>query len=290
METNVQKYQAFVATAQWGSFTKAAEVLAYTQSAVSRMVADLEREWSVTLLERRRAGVRLTPDGAALLPYAQRLCESCDELNRQVEALHGLEAGHVRIGTFSSVASQWLPRIIRAFQADYPLISYELLLGDYGEIEQWVTEGRVDCGFTRLPASGALEATFLEEDALMAVLPPDHALAQAAVVPVAAFSDQPFLLLEKNDNVVVSELLYEHGVTPDILFTTWDDYAVMAMVESGLGVSILPSLVLQRIPYKVEVRPLDVPATRRIGLVVRNRAALPRACARFLDYLERRTG
>lgn len=288
MDSNIQKYQAFVTTAQLGSFTKAAQALSYTQSAISRMVADLERDWNLTLLERGRGGVRLTSDGLALLPYAQHICDDQAELASQVDALHGIESGLVRIGTFSSVASQWLPRIIGAFQADHPHIAYELVLGDYAEIERWVDEGRVDCGFTRLPAGRALDATPIAQDELLAVLPVGHPLAALDAVPLASFEGEPFLLLEKDDNVVVSDLLTQSGVTPDVKFTTWDDNAVMAMVEEGLGLAILPSLVLQRVAYDIVTRPLDTPAFRQIGFIVRNRHAMPRAVARFATYLNRR--
>ena len=70
-----------------------------------------------------------------------------------------------------------------------------------------------------------------------------------------------------------------------VRFTTWDDYAVMSMVESGLGLSILPELILRRIPYRLAIRPLDVPATRRIGFAVRSFDRAPLAVRRFLDYL-----
>ncbi|HJF64286.1 MAG TPA: LysR family transcriptional regulator, partial [Gordonibacter urolithinfaciens] len=140
MDASIQKYQAFVRTVELGSFTKAAESLSYSQSGVSRMVADLEREWKVALLERGRAGVRLTSEGTRLLPCIRRVCEEHARLQAQVDELNGLQAGLIRIGTFSSVATHWLPNVIRAFQEDYPNIDYELLLGDYSEIEEWVLE------------------------------------------------------------------------------------------------------------------------------------------------------
>lgn len=131
MEMNIQKYLSFVKTVEYGSFTKAAEMLNYTQSGISRMIADLEKEWNVTLLERRKTGVKLTSDGMKLLPYVKNVCEEYGRLQAEVGELNGLQSGLIRIGTFSSVATHWLPSIIKAFQHDYPNIDYELLLGDY---------------------------------------------------------------------------------------------------------------------------------------------------------------
>ena len=74
MDVNIQKYQAFLKAVEYGSFTKAAEALSYSQSGISRMIGDLEQEWNIILLERGRGGVRLTSDGLRLLPYAQNVC------------------------------------------------------------------------------------------------------------------------------------------------------------------------------------------------------------------------
>lgn len=144
---NIQKYMSFVKTVEYGSFTKAAEILNYSQSGISRMIADLEKEWNIVLLERSKGGVKLTSDGLRLLPYTKNLVKEYEKLQMQVDELNGLRSGLIRIGTFSSVATHWLPNIIREFQRDYPHIDYELLLGDYTEIEEWILEGRVDCGF-----------------------------------------------------------------------------------------------------------------------------------------------
>lgn len=147
MDTNLQKYMSFVKTAEYGSFTKAAELLNYSQSSISRMINDLETEWKATLLERSVGGVKLTSDGMKLLPYAKSVIDEFEKLQMQVNELNGLQSGLIRIGTFSSVATHWLPNIIKEFQKDYPNIDYEMLLGDYTEIEEWILEGRVDCGF-----------------------------------------------------------------------------------------------------------------------------------------------
>jgi len=146
MEMNILKYMAFLKTVETGSFTKAAELLNYSQSGVSRMISDLEREWRIPLLERDRNGIRLTSDGSRLLPYAQSVCAEYRKLRMEVDDLHGVQSGMIRIGTFSSGAIHWVPNIIKAFQKDYPGVDYELLLGDYSEIEEWIAQGRVDCG------------------------------------------------------------------------------------------------------------------------------------------------
>lgn len=288
MDMNIQKHMAFVKTVEYGSFTKAAEILNYSQSGISRMINDLEKDWKVTLLERGKAGVKLTSDGLRLLPYAKNVCSEYEKLLMQVDEIGGLQSGLIRIGTFSSVATHWLPNMIKAFQTDYPNIDYELLLGDYTEIGEWIITGRVDCGFIRLPARHVLETIFLEQDKLLAILPQNHPLTNLEKIPVAALCNEPFMLLEKGAKAEVSEIFERCNLTPNTHFTTWDDYSIMSMVESGLGVSILPQLILKRTPYKIVAKELDVPAYRNIGLALRNKKTASLAVKRFLDYLQYR--
>jgi DNA-binding transcriptional LysR family regulator len=285
MDANVQKFLAFVKVVECGSFSKAATLLNYSQSGISRMVGDLEQEWQTVLLERGRSGARLTSDGLKLLPYAQALCNDYHNLLTQVDELKGLQSGLIRIGTFSSVATHWLPRIIKEFRKRYPGIDYELLLGDYSEIEAWILEGRVDCGFLRLPMRSALETIYLAKDPLLVILPESHPLAGCDRFPVEALSDDPFMLLEKGARAEVSEIFEQHKLTPKVKLTTWDDYAILSMVESGLGISILPQLILRRIPYRIVAKELDVPAYREICLALKDLNSASLAVKRFLDYL-----
>lgn len=289
MDKNLLKYMAFVKTVEYGSFTKASEILNYSQSGISRMINDLETEWKVPLLERSKRGVKLTSDGLKLLPHAKAIVGEYEKLQMEVDALNGLQSGIIRIGTFSSVATHWLPNIIKEFQKDYPNIDYELLLGDYTEIEEWIHTGRVDLGFLRLPTLPEFETHFLEKDELMAIIPEEHRYADSDAFPVEALCDEPFMLLEKGAKAEISAIFERHNLTPKVHFTTWDDYAVMSMVESGLGISILPNLILKRIPYRIVAKPLSVPAYRDIGIALKSGKAASLAVRRFMEYLQYRS-
>lgn len=126
MENPLLKYLAFVRTVEKGSFTAAAEAMNYAQSSVSKMIADLEKEWGMTLLERRKNGVCLTPSGDQMLPIIRNLLHAYDNLEGEVNRINGLETGVVRIGTFASVAINILPDIFARLKTDYPGIEYEL--------------------------------------------------------------------------------------------------------------------------------------------------------------------
>ena len=287
MDANIQKYQAFVETVRTGSFTRAARSLSYTQSGVSRMIADLERDWGMTLLERSRAGVTLTSEGRAVLPFVEGVCDDYRRLESQIDDLNGLAAGSIRIGTFSSVATHILPKVIGRFQKDYPAIEYELLMGDYTEIDGWVASGRVDFGFLpRAPRYSGLAERVIERDELMAVLPVGHRLAGEASVPVSALCEEPFIVLERGQDDEITPIFERAGLSPNARFSTWDDYAIMSMVESGLGIAILPSLILTRNPYHIVTRPLEPRAIRTVNVVFRRQEELPLATKRFLSYLD----
>lgn len=259
MENPLLKYLAFVRTVETGSFTRAAQSLGYAQSSVSKMVADLEQDWGMTLLERSKAGVCLTSAGTQVMPFLRKVLQDHQLLEGQILQMNGIETGVVRIGTFASVAIHWLPNIFSALQADYPGIEYELLLGDYDEVERWIDEGRVDCGFLRLPTLAKFDTLLLKQDEYKVVLPLDHPLAQKEVIAPEDLNDQPFLLLEHGGKTEVSNLLECSSVHPDIRFTTWEDFAIMAMAEKGLGIGILPELILQRLAYRIAIRPLQEP-------------------------------
>ena len=279
------KYLAFLKTVETGSFTQAARQLHYAQSSVSKMVADLEAEWGVTLFERGKSGAVLTSQGTELVPLVRRVLAEHRMLEGRLAQLHDLTCGTVRIGTFASPAIHWLPPIFSRLQRDYPGIGYEMLLGDYEEVERWIEEGRVDCGFLRLPTLPGFDVLPLRQDEYKVVLPVGHPLAEKAAVAIEDLNGLPFLLLEHGGKTEVSLLLEQSHVHPDIRFTTWEDFAVMAMVEQGLGVGILPEMILRRIPYRIEVRPLQTPYYRSIGLAVKDRRHLSPAVRKFLEYL-----
>lgn len=282
------KYQAFLKTAEKGSFTRAADELNYAQSSVSKMVADLEEDWGIKLLDRSKNGVVLTSCGEQILPMVREILNGCRELDGYVQKLKGAETGIVKIGTFSSVAINWLPNVFSRLREDYPNIEYEMLLGDYTEIENWILQGRVDCGFLRRPKSQSFDTVLLKRDEYMAVLPVGHPLAAEKSVKIEDLDGQPFLLLENGGKTEVSDLLRQSGVRPEIRLTVWEDYAVMAMAEKGLGIGILPSMILKRISYKVEIRPLAVPYYREICLATKRNSRPAPATQKFIEYLQYR--
>ena len=137
-----------------------------------------------------------------------------------------------------------------------------------------------------MPARGDFESTTLLEDEHVAIVPKGHALARAEAFPVAAFAEEPFLALERGEVSEVAGLFERNGMKVVPAYTVWDDYAVMAMVEAGLGLGVLPSIMTRNCPYDVAILPLDVPARRIIGAAWHKSRGLTAAATAFLEVLK----
>ena len=278
---DTKKYEVLEKTVELSSLTKAAQELGLTQSGVSHMLAAIEAELQLPLLKRTRTGARLTPEGEQMMPYIHEIVRQEKLLRQAAAALHTLVTGKIRIGTFTSVATHWLPAMMMQFQKEHPQVDFQLFNGDYHDIDTWLGDGSVDLAFTTLPARPGCRCTPLYEDALAAVLPKGHPLGQSPVCRVEELAKEPFISLLESSNHDVRRAFHAVKARPNIRFETKDDYAVIAMVRQGLGVSIMPSLLLRGNTDGVEIRPIAPPASRTIALAAATDAP---AATRFADF------
>lgn len=286
-QTSLAKYQTLMAVVELGSLTKAAERLGCTQSAVSHSIDSLEAELGFALLKRSRAGVRLTPEGERLLPAVRGLLNSAEQLNQTASSIRGLEAGMVRIGAFTSVAVHWLPGVLKEFQTDYPRVEFSLFNGDYHDVEQWLSDGSIDIGFVNVPCTLDCECIPLMEDRLLAILPENSRFASYPKFPLVECETEPFISLLESSDHDARRALDAAGVRPNVRFYTKDDYAIIAMVEQGLGMSIMPELLLKGRHDRVLVLPLVPEAKRVIGIAIAAGSKAGPATRRFADYVVR---
>ena len=196
---------------------------------------------------------------AHLLPAVQQV---------RIQEVRERAGGTIRIATFKSVAVNWLPPMIKQFQVQHPEARFRLFDGAYAEVDAYVRSGTVDMGFISLPSELPGEIVPVCSDRLLAVLPAGHPLAACEAVPVAAFGTEPVVSLIDSTNRDALRVLDAAHVHPDIRFQTADDYAMISMVESGLGICIAHELVLRSDHHNVVVRPLDPPAHRTIAMAI----------------------
>ena len=284
---NIQKYQAFITVVEQGSLTKAAEELGCTQSAVSHSINSLEEELGFALLKRSRAGVKLTEEGERMAPAVRDLLGSAERLKQTASAIRGLESGTVRIGAFTSVAVHWLPAVLKEFQQDYPSVDFKLLNGDYHDVEQWLQDGSIDIGFVNVPCALDCECIPLMEDRLLAILPRGSRFEHYPKFPLVECETEPFISLLQSSDHDARRALEAAGVKPNVRFYTKDDYAIIAMVEQGLGISIMPELLLKGRSDNVQILPLIPEAKRTIGIAIAAGEKAGPATRRFANYVVR---
>ncbi len=281
----LSRYMTLLTVVEQRSLTGAAQLLSCTQSAVSHSIDTLERELGFPVIRRSRAGVELTAEGEKLMPAVRALMNSAEQLNQVAASIRGLDTGTVRIGAFTSVAVHWLPGVLKEFQADYPKVDFKLLNGDYHDVEQWLTDGSVDVGFVNMPCGLGCECIALMEDRLLAILPPDSRFASYPKFPLAECETEPFISLLQSSDHDARRALEAAGVKPNVRFYTKDDYAIIAMVEQGLGMSIMPELLLKGRHDRLLTLPLVPEAKRTIGLAIAAGDKAGPAVRRFADYV-----
>lgn len=286
----MERYFALLKILEIGSFTKAAEAMGYSQSAVSQMVQSLESELSLKLLYRSRNGIKLTPEGEALLPYIQRTVNHYNAMLEKTRELKGLNGGLIRIGTLSSVSSQWLPGLIKDFQTLYPKVHFLLHQGDYTTIPAWVRAGEIDFGFVNPDAESVrgLHTIFVTSGGHKAVLHPDHPLAAQPWVTLEQLAKETFLLLEEGCLSEPLEAFRTLGLEPRVELRMHDNFSICSMVEANVGVSILPELALRKMNFRIVQLPTVPPVIRRVSLVMKAPDILPIASRYFIEFFLKR--
>lgn len=283
---DIRKLELLADISETGNLTESGNRLGYSQSSVSHTIKNLEDEIGFPLLKRTNKGVVLTADANLLLPHIHSLITKYNRFNETIDAINGLETGSLVIGTYSSVAIQWLPKIIQKFQVDYPHISLQIKEGGWEEIEEWIENGTVDFGFLSHFPNQKSEFIPLEKDSLCAVLPKDFPLSEQDDVsfPLNAFQNLPFLASEAGVDYDITYTLANAGIKPSIRFYCRDEHSIIAMAANGLGVTILPALIVSGYENQVLTLPLRPYAYRTLGIGMISEKDLSAASRAFIRY------
>ena len=275
----------FIKAAEMGSITRAALALGYTQAGVSLVVRKIEEECGFPLLIREKNGVRLTDAGERMLPVMREIARWDERFRETAAEINGVNVGTVRVGCYSSIAYHWMPRVIRAFRRDYPKIAIDILEGSVDEIERWIEERRVDAGFLSARRGQKFHRVALAEDSVLVLLPPEHPLSAAEAFPLSELGGAPFIVTDDSDAYPVVKAYEEkYGPLPDMKVSSTGD-ATVSMVACGLGVSVLPALMLRGHSAGVVVKEISPPFFRTIIMGMRSPVELSPAARRFLNYV-----
>ncbi|WP_410799336.1 LysR family transcriptional regulator [Lysinibacillus telephonicus] len=278
------KYEIFSKVAELGNFTKAGEVLGLTQSAISHAISSLEKDFGFALVHRSKNGVKLTSEGQTMLSSMRLVIQAEEKLKQEASNILGVTKGKVRIGTFSSISSKWMPNIIRILDQNYPGIKIELHEGDYYEIEQWLSDGDIDCGFLNRSHSKQFRFLPLIRDELLCIASSQSTLYHKDTIDIKEVEAEPFILTSYNGTNDVLAIFYRYDVKPNIRFELFDEKGVISMVEHQLGITILPQLVFDQLPYNVRAIPIQQESFRTIGLA--SKYQLSPATEKFIEVLQ----
>lgn len=289
----LSKYEIFLKTAEIGNITRTAEVLHYTQAGISHAIAALEKETGFPLIIRGSSGVSLTEEGKRLLSAVQSLVNEQNNLQQTISDINGITSGSLRIGTFSSVATHWMPEIIKEFQEKYPQITFDLRFGDYDEITEMILRGQIDCGFLTAPVREGLDFAPLYRDPMHVLLPQGHPLAAKEKITLEEVKREPIIMQVKGSDNDIRNILDRDKKKYIVKYTVSDDFSVMAMVRSGFGITIFPEMLWSN--YKacdaMEIRPMEPEQHRTIGIATlpqNEMSVLAKAFRKFM--LKRREG
>jgi DNA-binding transcriptional LysR family regulator len=273
---NVARLKVLSQVVERGSFSAAAEAMAYTQSAVSQAVARLEAEAGAPLVVRDRRGVRPTPAGATLLAHAEAIFAQLEAAEADLQAVLGVRGGLLRIASFPSAGATLIPLAVAAFRESYPDVELTFVEGEPEEIAPRVASGELDIallfefpGVRDRPRAG-LHAVSLLEDPMAIVLPAAHRLAGKTALTLAELRDDAWVQTSAASpcarHVVRSCLTA--GFEPHVTFESDDYETVQGLVAAGVGVALIPRLALTRVREGVTVRSLTPRSPMRTVLAV----------------------
>jgi DNA-binding transcriptional LysR family regulator len=286
------------AVAEAGSFSAAADELDYTQPAVSRIVASLERELGTVLIDRDIRPLRLTDAGEALVRHSEQVFEQLVTAEAEIQAIARLDSGTLGIGTFSSAGVSFLVTALREFRRRYPAVEVSIAEGLPSALIRGLRAGDHDLAVVfDYPQVGediseGLEFHHLVDDPFELVVPPDHRLTGAPTASFADLADEGWMLPafgpESPSLRLIGRACAAAGFEPRVVFKTNDCQLMQALVAAGEGIAVLPRLMLHPVRSDVRVRSLgDEALIRRIAAVRLPTRYLTPAAEEFLQIVRR---
>jgi len=284
---DIANLQAFVAVAEHGSFSRAAEQLHLTQPAVSKRIALLEAELAVGLLDRLGRRVLLTEAGRTLLPRARHILRELEDSRRLLRNLSGQVAGQLTVATSHHIGLHRLPPVLRRFVAEYPSVQLDMRFTDSELGCEAVLRGEAELAIVTLPtvAHPPLQEQLIWRDPLVAVAGRDHPLAGEDPVTAAQLAAHPAILPGSITftRQIVDDYFAHQRLQPRIAFATNYLETIKMMVAVGLGWSILPHAMVDE---GLAVLATEFRLARRLGVVTHAGHTLSNAARAMLELLE----
>ena len=262
--------QVFLTSIDSGSFTKAGEILGYTQSNLTQMMRSFEDELGITLLIKTKKGVEPTGEAKQLLPVMRAMIAQEERFFQEADEIRGLHRGLIRIGSYVSTSSTWLPQVIGYYQSAYPDVEFNIVESGQEEMLRGLVNGSLDLALMSAPENDSVDFIPVLDDPMVVVFPPDHDLSAYDYVPIGKLQDYPLIMTYREYDTDANRILLDAGLDASVKYRSADDFAVLSMVQHGLGISILPELTLERFPGSYDYRMLDPESYRSLGIGIRS--------------------
>lgn len=284
MELHQLRY--FVAVADERHFTRAARELSVAQPSVSKQVRLLEEELGTPLFHRMRGNVTLTPAGEALLPWARRVMADLDAATDEVHELAGLRRGRMSVGATPSLTTAILPGALARFRAAYPGIDVKLHEAGSQDLVRDLLAGLLDLALVILPVRHpSLVTTPLLKEELVVAVSAEHPLASRKSITIADLREVPLVMFREGYDLRATTLAACSGAgfRPRFAVEGGEMDGVLRLTEAGLGVAIVPSMVVARGGPLKAVRISKPALTRTVAFAHRKDRRLSRAATQLMD-------
>jgi DNA-binding transcriptional LysR family regulator len=291
---NVIRLKVLKEVAYRGSFSAAAEALAYTQSAVSQQIAALESEAGMALLERHPRGVSLTAAGQTLVSHAEGILARVDAAEASLAAIAGLRGGRLRVASFPTAGATLMPLAIATFSSAYPEIELTLAEGEPEAIVGRLRAGELDLALLfefdgEALLSEDVTRTELLEDPMYLALPREHPLVGKSRLRLADLAAQAWVQTSSSSPCArhVVRSCHAAGFEPNVAFESDDYQTVQGLVAAGVGVALIPELALSVVRDDIAIRTLSpAPPVRQVIAATPAGARLVPAAPAMLGVLE----
>lgn len=290
---NLEQLQSFVEVARIGHFTRAAAHLHLAQPSLSRQISTLESDLGAELFHRARGNITLTDAGESLLPLAKRMLADADTVRYEMQELAGLKKGRVRLGATPTLCVSLVPDVLASFHAAYPGIDLHLTeQGSRGLLDE-LAEGALDLAIIvtsedrTAPTASLLRTPLLTEELVVVASVKSTHVAGRTSLTLAELADLPQITYHQSYDLreATSQAFHAAGLSPNVVLEGSEMDAVLRCVERGLGVAVVPAMVMLDRPRLCSVRLTDPGLSRTISLAHRNDVSPTRAAQAMQEMI-----
>ena len=278
-------YEIFYTVAQEKSFQKAAKILNMTPAAISHAISSMEKELGFSLFIRNKNGTVLTSNGEAIYPHILDILNSNEYLLQSVAQLKGLRSGTIKVGCFNSVCTAWMPAIMTAFREEYPEITVKIFQGTYTDVEEWLKNGTIDVGFLSESCTRDFFYTPIYKDQLLCLTPKNFPVANPDFISIDELENQAFVFQREACDTDVQAFLDKYHISIKTNHHVIDDQSTVALIEAGMGIGIMPEILVKKMRSNINSYALHPAEYRTICLATTHPHIMSPAVNRFIKFV-----